>query len=114
MLFATPAVLLLALPILEDALLTWNVYRRLTMNALIATGSLSAYGISVYATFTGRGNIYYETAVMILLLVTVGRWLDAKTQVEGNKAIEDDSSPRLPKPARLAKMELSSELQWNK
>ncbi|MFN8446843.1 MAG: cation-translocating P-type ATPase [Caldilineaceae bacterium] len=89
MLFATPAVLLLALPILEDAILTWNVYRRLTMNALVAIGSLSAYGISVYATFTGRGNIYYETTVMILLLVTVGRWLDAKTQVEGNKAIEE-------------------------
>lgn len=89
MLFATPAVLLLALPILEDALLTWNVYRRLTMNALVAIGSLSAYGISVYATFSGRGHIYFETAVMILLLVTVGRWLDAKTQVEGNKAIDE-------------------------
>jgi len=89
MLFATPAVLLLALPILEDALMTWTIYRRLTMNALVAIGSLSAYGISVYATFTGRGDVYFETAVMLLLLVTVGRWLDARTQVEGNKAINE-------------------------
>lgn len=89
MLFATPAVLLLALPILEDAFLTWTIYHRLTMNALVAIGSLSAYGISVYATFTGRGNIYFETAVMLLLLVTLGRWLDARTQVEGNKAINE-------------------------
>ncbi len=89
MLFATPAVLLLALPILEDAILTFQVYRRLTTSALIAIGSLAAYGVSVYATFTERGPIYFETATMTLLLVTLGRWLDAKTQVEGNKAVDD-------------------------
>ncbi len=89
MLFATPAVLLLALPILEDAIFTWQVYRRLTTSALIAAGSLAAYGLSVYATFTGQGHTYFETAVMTLLLVTLGRWLDARTQVEGNKALND-------------------------
>ena len=89
MLFATPAVLLLALPILEDAIFTWQVYRRLTTSALIAVGSLAAYGLSVYATFTGQGHTYFETAVMTLLLVTLGRWLDARTQVEGNKALNE-------------------------
>lgn len=88
MLFATPAVLLLALPILEDALFTWQVYRRLTASALIALGSLAAYGLSVYATLTGQGHTYFETATMTLLLVTLGRWLDAKTQVEGNQALQ--------------------------
>jgi Cu2+-exporting ATPase/Cu+-exporting ATPase len=88
MLFATPAVLLLALPILEDAVCTLQVYRRFTTSALIAVGSLAAYGLSVYATFTGSGHTYFETATMTLLLVTLGRWLDAKTQVEGNKALD--------------------------
>ncbi len=88
MLFATPAVLLLALPILEDAIFTFQVYGRLTTSALIAAGSLAAYGLSVYATFTGRGHTYFETATMTLLLVTLGRWLDARTQVEGNKALD--------------------------
>jgi Cu2+-exporting ATPase/Cu+-exporting ATPase len=87
MLFATPAVLLLALPILEDAVFSFQVHRRLTTSALIAVGSLAAYGLSVYATFTGNGQTYFETAVMTLLLVTVGRWLDARTQVEGNRAL---------------------------
>ena len=41
--FATPAVLLLAVPILEDAVLTWRLRRRLTTSALIALGSLAAY-----------------------------------------------------------------------
>jgi len=89
MLFATPAMLLLALPILEDAIFTFQVYRRLTTSALIAVGSLAAYGLSVYATFTGNGHTYFETAVMTLLLVTLGRWLDARTQVEGNKALDN-------------------------
>lgn len=88
MLFATPAVLLLAVPILEDAVQTFQVYRRLTMSALIAIGTLAAYGLSVYATFTGQGHTYFETASMTLLLVTLGRWLDARTQIEGNRALE--------------------------
>jgi heavy metal translocating P-type ATPase len=89
MLFATPAVLLLALPILEDAIFTFQVYHRLTTSALIAIGSLAAYGLSVYATFIGQGQVYFDTATMTLLLVTLGRWLDAKTQVESAKALDD-------------------------
>ena len=88
MLFATPVVLLLAVPILEDAVLTFQVYHRLTTSALIAMGTLAAYGLSVYATFTGQGHTYFETATMTLVLVTLGRWLDARTQVEGNHALD--------------------------
>jgi heavy metal translocating P-type ATPase len=88
MLFATPAILLLALPILDEAILTWQVYRQLTTGALIAIGSLAAYGLSVYATFSGQGHTYFETATMTLLLVTLGRWLDAKTQIESSQALQ--------------------------
>lgn len=89
MLFATPAVLLLALPILEDAVYTWQIYRRLTTSALIAVGTLAAYGLSVFATFTGQGHAYFETVTMTLLLVTLGRWLDARAQVEGSQALNE-------------------------
>lgn len=100
MLFATPAVLMLALPILQDAIFTYRVYRRLTMSALIAGGSLAAYSLSVYATFTGQGHTYFETTVMILLLVTLGRWLDAKAQVDGSQAL-DELLARAPAEAML-------------
>lgn len=103
MIFATPAVLLLALPILEDATFTFQVYRRLTTSALIAAGSLAAYGLSVYATFTGQGNTYFETATMTLLLVTLGRWLDARTQVEGDQAL-DELLARTPPEASLIRI----------
>ena len=88
LLFATPAILMLALPILESALFTWETRRRLTTDALIAVGSLAAYLLSVYAIFTGQGHTYFETASMTLLLVTLGRWLDARTQVEGSRALD--------------------------
>ncbi len=100
MLFATPAVLLLAIPILEDAVFTFQVYRQLTTSALIALGSLAAYALSVYTTFTGQGHTYFETATMTLLLVTVGRWLDAKTQVDSRQAL-DELLARAPAEARL-------------
>jgi heavy metal translocating P-type ATPase len=86
--FATPAVLLLAVPILEDAVLTWQLRRRLTTSALIALGSLAAYLFSVYGVFIGSGATYFETATMTLLLVTVGRWLDARSLASGNAALE--------------------------
>jgi Cu2+-exporting ATPase/Cu+-exporting ATPase len=89
MLFATPAVLMLALPILEDAVYTWQIYRRLTTSALIAGGTLAAYGLSIYTTFTGEGHAYFETVTTTLLLVTLGRWLDARAQVEGSRALNE-------------------------
>ena len=86
--FATPAVLLLAVPILEDAVLTWRLRRRLTTSALIALGSLAAYLLSVYAVFIGEGGTYFETATMTLLLVTLGRWLDARSLARGDAALQ--------------------------
>lgn len=100
MVFATPAVLLLALPILEDAIFTFQIYRQLTTSALIAIGTLAAYGVSVYATFIGQGHTYFETVTMTLLLVTLGRWLDAKAQANGNQAL-DELLARIPAEANL-------------
>lgn len=108
MLFATPAVLLLAVPILENALFTFRVYRQLSTSALIAIGSLAAYGLSVYATFTGQGHTYFETATMTLLLVTLGRWLDAKAKVDGSQAL-DELLARAPVEASL--IEASQEIR---
>lgn len=87
--FALPAMVMLGLPILEDALYVLQVQRRLTANALITIGAFSAFAVSMIATITGSGDTYYETAVMTLVLVTAGRYLDAYTQVEGEKALEE-------------------------
>ena len=38
---------------------------------------LAAYVVSVAHTVSGRGSLYYDTAAMILVLVTLGNWLEA-------------------------------------
>jgi cation transport ATPase len=51
--------------------------RRLSMDALIAAGSLAAFFVSAASTIRGRGHIYYDTATMLLVLVTFGRLIEA-------------------------------------
>lgn len=46
-----------------------------TMDLLIVIGALSSFVYSVYATFSG-GEVYYETAAMIITLILAGRILE--------------------------------------
>ncbi len=87
MIFATPAVLLLGGPLLIQTMgITLRgrpLLRALTPNpvaALIGIGSLSAYVLSVVHLVSGRGEVYFDTAVMILLLLTAGRFLEARAR----------------------------------
>jgi heavy metal translocating P-type ATPase len=51
--------------------------RRLSLDTLIAIGAVAALGVSAVNAIRGRGQIYFDTAVMLLLLVTVGRMIEA-------------------------------------
>jgi Cu2+-exporting ATPase len=72
----TPVLAILGGPFLRDA---WGEARcrRLTANALISIGVLAAYGVSALAVVAGGDHVYFDTATMLLLLFTVGRYLDA-------------------------------------
>ena len=73
---ATPAVLILGEPFLRE---TWSQARRgrLTSSALIVVGSLAAYAYSTLAVFQRGGHLYFDTASMVLMLFTLGRYLEA-------------------------------------
>lgn len=75
-LFATPAVLILGLPFLRE---TWQHARRgrLTSSALIVLGVAAAYLYSAFATLENGTHVYFDTASMVLMLFTVGRYLEA-------------------------------------
>ncbi len=64
------------------------------MELLIALGALSSFGYSVYATFSG-GEVYYETAAMIVTLILAGRLLEnsAKRRASGGIARLLELSP---------------------
>jgi Cu2+-exporting ATPase len=81
---ATPAVLILGEPFLRE---TWSQARlgRLTASALIVLGSLAAYAYSTLAVFQGGGHLYFDTASMVLMLFTLGRYLDAAVRARASR-----------------------------
>ncbi|WP_406645722.1 heavy metal translocating P-type ATPase [Aliisedimentitalea scapharcae] len=63
------------------------------MNALVAIGTLAAYVFSVVSTFApgvlpaGTANVYYEAAAVIVVLILVGRWMEARAKGRTGAAI---------------------------
>jgi heavy metal translocating P-type ATPase len=64
------------------------------MNTLVALGTGAAWTYSVVATFApslmpaGTANIYYEPAAVIVTLILLGRWLEARAKGRTGAAIE--------------------------
>jgi heavy metal translocating P-type ATPase len=64
------------------------------MNSLVALGTAAAYGYSVVATFArgvlpaGTANVYYEAAAVIVTLILLGRFLEAKAKGRTLEAIK--------------------------
>jgi len=46
------------------------------MDTLVATGALSAYIYSIYAMISQRGEVYFDSVVMIITFVLVGKYLE--------------------------------------
>lgn len=95
MILAIPVMLLLGLPILKNSL-RWISSLTLNMDVLIVVGTFSAFVLSTYSTLKGENNVYFDTASMILVLVTLGRLLEANVRARASNAIKDllELSPR--------------------
>lgn len=63
------------------------------MNSLVAVGTAAAFGYSVVATFMptllpdGTVNVYYEAAAVIVALILLGRFLEARAKGRTSEAI---------------------------
>jgi Cu+-exporting ATPase len=64
------------------------------MNALVALGTIAAYGSSVVASLLpsalpeGTANVYFEAAAVIVTLILFGRWLEARAKGKTGEAIK--------------------------
>ncbi|MFW6156728.1 MAG: heavy metal translocating P-type ATPase, partial [Armatimonadota bacterium] len=58
-----------------------------TMDVLIAMGSTAAYLLSLYNLARGADHFYFDGAAMILTLITLGRWLEARARGQTSEAI---------------------------
>jgi heavy metal translocating P-type ATPase len=59
------------------------------MDSLIALGALASFGVSAVHVIQHRGHIYFDTATMLLVLVTLGKLLEASARVEASRALQD-------------------------
>ncbi len=86
LLFAAPVVLLLGGPFLEQ---TWSSLRRgqITTDWLLLAGIVAALAYSILSLMTGGTHIYCEVACMVLVAVTLGRWLEATGKLKTTEAI---------------------------
>jgi copper-transporting P-type ATPase V len=57
------------------------------MDTLIAVGTLAAYGYSVAQLLTGGMELYFETAILLIAFLTLGRYLEARARGRAGQAI---------------------------
>jgi heavy metal translocating P-type ATPase len=57
-----------------------------TMDTLVAVGALTAYGLSVWTTVTGREDHYFDTAGVIVTLILLGKYLESKARAQASDA----------------------------
>jgi Cu+-exporting ATPase len=58
------------------------------MDTLVALGSTTAFGYSVWALLTGQGgHLYFMEAAAIITLISVGHWMESRVSVRASSAL---------------------------
>jgi P-type Cu+ transporter len=72
----------------------WKALRARTgnMDLLVAIGTSAAYGLSVHHLVTGHaghavGHLYFEASAVVIALVLLGKWLEARAKRQTTEAI---------------------------
>lgn len=83
---SSPVLVLVGAPLLE------NVIRELRagrwgIDGFIALSVMAAFGYSLVSTLRGTGPLYYDIAVMVLVFVTLGRYLEARFRLKAAQSL---------------------------
>ncbi len=81
-----PVLILLGLPILRAGFASL-LRGQPNIHTLIMIGTFSAFGLSVRNLILGHGGLYFDTATMLIFLVSIGRWLEMQAHKSSNKAV---------------------------
>jgi Cu+-exporting ATPase len=84
------------------------------MDMLVAVGTSAAYGLSVYHLFSGHGahgagQLYFEASAVVIALVLLGKWLEARAKRQTTDAIRALQSLR-PNVARVRRHGVEAEV----
>ena len=89
-LLATPVQLILGRPFYRNSYDALVKNRRANMDVLIALGSTTAYtySIAVLARLIA-GSLYFDTAALILVFITLGNYLEARSKGQAGDALRE-------------------------
>jgi len=87
LILATPTVIILGGPFLRETLVE-GARGHLTSSALIVLGVGAAYFYSTIAVFEKNAQVYFDTATMVLMLFTLGRYLEAAGRARAARDLE--------------------------
>jgi len=99
LLLSLPVLWLLGMPLLENALAT-RPRNIAAADLLIVLGVTAAYVYSVISVVRGAGHVYFEVGCAVLVMVTIGRWLEATGKLRTTAAL-DALEKLLPQSVRL-------------
>jgi heavy metal translocating P-type ATPase len=88
LLLALPVLLLLGRPIVASALAE---LRRGVMSSdlLVMAGVAAAYAYSITSILRGSGTTYFEVGCMVLVFITLGRWIEATGKLRATNALDE-------------------------
>jgi heavy metal translocating P-type ATPase len=81
-----PVLILLGLPILRAGLASL-LRGQPNIHTLITIGTFSAFALSVRNMIVGHGGLYFDTATMLIFLISIGRWLEMQAHKASNLAV---------------------------
>lgn len=88
LLFSLPVWFVIGQPLLLSAV--GNLRRGIpATDFLVCLGVLAAFGFSIVSTWRGAGAVYYEVACVILVLMTLGRWLESQGKLQASSALDE-------------------------
>jgi heavy metal translocating P-type ATPase len=76
---SAPAIAILDYPFIVGSLAEIR-RKHLSLDTLIALGSLTAFGVSAFNTVRGAGEVFFDTATMLPALVTFGKLIEASAK----------------------------------
>ena len=87
MLLTTPVVFYSAWPFFQGA---WRdlKLRRAGMDVPVALGVGAAYAASIYAAFSGKGEVYFDSVTMFVFFLLTGRFLEMNARKKSAEAAE--------------------------
>lgn len=88
LLFTIPVLLLLGGPLAENAA-SEVLQGRPSLNLLLVLGSGAAFLYSLVSVLMNQGHVYFEVPCMVLVAVTLGRWLEATGKLKTTEALRE-------------------------